>query len=82
MLTGAIILLPVGRDWLERTTLVCAMVAAGSSALFGLGFRSKALDIVRLLFHFVAYTLGVVVSVRWVTPILHSQDKIESKGGS
>ena len=63
---SAIALLPLRRDSVERTTLLCAVVAAGSSALFGLGFRSITLDIIRLLFHFVAYALGVVVSVRWL----------------
>ncbi len=66
IVTTALILLPIRRDPLERTTLVCAVIAAGSSALFGLGFRSTTLDIVRLLFHFVAYALGVVVSLRWL----------------
>jgi presenilin-like A22 family membrane protease len=64
--TSAIILLLFRRDWVERTTLLCAIVAAGSSALFGLGFRSTTLDVVRLLFHFVAYALGLVVSLRWL----------------
>src|ERR1051326_609960 len=48
----AIILLLFRRDAMERTTLLCAVVAAGSSALFGLGLRSTTLDVVRLLFHF------------------------------
>ena len=64
VVTLAVILLPYRRDWIERTALLCAVVAAGSSALFGLGVRSTILDIVRLLFHFVAYVLGVVVCVR------------------
>lgn len=66
IVTVAVILLPFRRDWLERTALVCAIVAAASSALFGFGFRSTTLDVVRLLFHFLAYALGVVVSVRWL----------------
>lgn len=64
--TTAAILLFFRRDLIERTTLVCAIVAAGASALFGLGFRSTTLDVVRLLFHFFAYALGLVVSVRWL----------------
>ena len=63
---SAVILLPFRRDSVERTTLLCAVVAAGSSALFGLGFRSTTLDTVRLLFHFLAYALGVVVCARWL----------------
>src|SRR6185295_9883984 len=43
MVTFAAILLPLRRDSIERTTLLCAVVAAGSSALFGLGFRSTGL---------------------------------------
>ena len=64
IVTLAVILLPLRRDSIERTTLVCAVVAAGSSALFGLGFRSTMLDIIRLLFHFFAYSLGIMVSIR------------------
>ena len=60
----AVIFLLFRRDWIERTTLICTVVAAGSSTLFGLGFRSTALDFVRLLFHFLAYALGIVVCVR------------------
>ena len=62
----ALILLLYRRDWIERAAFLCAIVAAGSSALFGLGFRSTTLDIVRLLFHFVAYALGFAASVRWL----------------
>jgi presenilin-like A22 family membrane protease len=64
--TFAFILLLYRRDWIERAAFLCAIVAAGSSALFGLGFRSTILDIVRLLFHFVAYALGFAASVRWL----------------
>src|SRR4030095_16049269 len=64
--TVAAIILPFRRDSIERTTLLCAVVAAGSSAVFGLGFRSTTLDVVRLLFHFLTSTLGVMVCVRWL----------------
>jgi hypothetical protein len=64
--TVAAIILPFRRDSIERTTLLCAVVAAGSSAVFGLGFRSTTLDVVRLLFHFLTYTLGIMVCVRWL----------------
>lgn len=67
VVTFALVLLAFRRDWIERAALLSAIVAAGSSALFGLGFRSVTLDIVRLLFHLVAYTLGVVASVRWLS---------------
>jgi len=69
VVTFAAILLPFRRDSVERTTLLCAVVAAGSSALFGLGFRSTNLDVVRLLFHFLAYALGDVVCVRWLARV-------------
>jgi hypothetical protein len=62
----ALILLLYRRDWIERAVFVCAIVAAGSSFLFGLGFRSTTLDIIRLLFHFVAYALGFAACVRWL----------------
>src|SRR2546423_4537105 len=61
VVTLAAILLPLRRDSLERATLLCAVVAAGSSVFFGLGYRSTTLDVVRLLFHFFAYALGVVL---------------------
>jgi len=66
VIAAAIALWPFRRDTLERTTLACMAVAAGASALFGLGVRSAANDAARLLFHFVAYALGVVVCVRWL----------------
>ena len=62
----ALILLVYRRDWIERATFLCAIVAAGSSALFGLRVRSTILDIVRLLFHFVAYALGFAACVCWL----------------
>ena len=67
--TLAAILLPRRRDWLERATLLCAVVAAGSSSLFGLGYRWTTNDVIRLLFHFFAYGLGIVVCVRWLARV-------------
>jgi hypothetical protein len=67
IVTLGVFLLLFRRDSIERLTLLCTVVAAGSSALFGLGFRSTTLDIVRLIFHFFAYALGIVVSVRWLS---------------
>lgn len=66
VVTFALILLLFRSDWIERAAFLCAIVAAGSSALFGLRVRSTTLDIIRLLFHFVAYALGFAVSVRWL----------------
>ena len=53
------------RDLIERGAFACAVVAAGSSALYGLGVNSTALQVMRLLFHFLGYSLGAVAIVRW-----------------
>jgi hypothetical protein len=53
------------RDLIERSALACAVIAAGSSGLCGLGMNSAGLQVVRLLFHFLAYSLGVVAIIRW-----------------
>jgi len=52
-------------DLLERIALACAVIAAGSSGLYGLGLNSITLQVVRPLFHFLAYSLGVVAIIRW-----------------
>jgi CHASE2 domain-containing sensor protein len=54
------LLAAVRRDRTERVALVCAVVAAGSSTLFGLGIRAPALFATRLIFHFLAYAIGSV----------------------
>ena len=61
----ALILLRVRSDLIERIALACAVVAAGSSFLFGLGVNSTGNQVVRLLFHFLAYSLGAVAIIRW-----------------
>jgi hypothetical protein len=48
---GAIVFLFVRRLILERAALAMCVVAAGSSALFGLGMRSPLLASVRVLSH-------------------------------
>jgi len=53
------------RNLMEKSALVCAAIAAGSSGLYGLGVNSITLQVVRLLFHFLAYSLGAVVIIRW-----------------
>ena len=78
LVTCAAILLPFRRDWIERMTLLCAIVAAGSSALFGLGFRSTTLDVIRLLFHFLAYSLGGFVCIRWLAPLWHRRSTVRA----
>jgi hypothetical protein len=51
-------------DMLERSALACTIIAAGSSGLYGFGLNSITLQVVRLLFHFLAYSLGVV-AINW-----------------
>ncbi|HJZ82759.1 MAG TPA: hypothetical protein VKD91_20510 [Pyrinomonadaceae bacterium] len=63
--TAALWLWRLRRDWIERSALACAVIAAGSSGLYGLGFNSTTLQVVRLLFHFLAYSLGVIAIIRW-----------------
>ncbi len=63
---AAIVALSMRRDTLERATLVCTIVAAGASAAFGFGVRSIPVDVARLLFHLLAYSLGAVVCIRWL----------------
>ncbi len=53
------------RDLIQRIALSCAIIAAGSSALFGFGVDSTGLRVVRLLFHFLAYSFGALAILRW-----------------
>lgn len=53
------------RDTIERIALTCAIVAAGSSALTGFGINSTTVQVARLLFHFLAYSIGAIAIVRW-----------------
>ena len=53
------------KDSMERSALICAVIAAGSSGLDGLGINSVTLQVVRLLFHFLAYSLGALAITRW-----------------
>src|SRR5262249_61813399 len=52
-------------DLLDRSALACTIIAAGSSGLYGLGLNSITLQVVRLLFHFLANSLGVMAIIRW-----------------
>ena len=61
----ALVLLWFRRDLIERSALACTVIAAGSSFLFGLGVNSTGNQIVRLLFHFLAYSLGAAAIIRW-----------------
>ena len=62
---SALFLLWRRRDLIERIALFCAIIAAGSSAVYGFGVSSMTLQVVRLLFHFLAYSLGAIAIVRW-----------------
>jgi hypothetical protein len=57
-------LLCVFRSALDRMTLLAAAAAAGSTALYGLGYRSAGLSAFRLLSHLAAYALAMVVASR------------------
>jgi hypothetical protein len=62
--TGAAAFWFLRRDRLERLTLICATVAASSSALYGFGYTSPAVRANRLLFHFLGYALGAIAIAR------------------
>ena len=59
---GAVAFLFVRRRLVERAALLMAVVAAGSSALFGFGLRSPFLASVRLLSHLALYVLAARVA--------------------
>jgi hypothetical protein len=61
------------RDLIERIALSCAIIAAGSSALFGFGVNSTTLQVVRLLFHFLAYSFGALAIVRWFASAMRNR---------
>jgi len=65
ILIGAalLLLLRVFESALERTSLLVAAAAAGSTALYGFGLRSAGLSAFRLLSHLAAYTLFTYVAV-------------------
>lgn len=62
---AALVLWPFRRDLLERSVLVCVVLGGGASGLYGLGVSSIPLQIVRLLFHVLGYSLLAFVIVRW-----------------
>ena len=59
-------LLCVFRNAVDRMTLLVVAAAAGSTALYGLGYRSAGLSAFRLLSHLAAYALAMVVASRKV----------------
>jgi hypothetical protein len=61
------------RDVIERIALFCAIIAAGSSALYGFGVNSATLQVVRLLFHFLGYSIGAVAILRWFASAMKSR---------
>ena len=66
LMVGALSFLALRRDLLERATLIVAVIAAASAALFGFGLRSPALSAVRLVSHLVLYAFAAVVAWRVV----------------
>jgi len=54
------------RSVLDRMMLLVVAAAAGSTALYGLGYRSASLSAFRFLSHLAAYALLMVVASRWV----------------
>jgi hypothetical protein len=77
IVVGALGLLSVCRNSLERITLLMGAAAAGSSALYGLGLRSPALSAFRLLSHLAAYALAMIVAGRMIAVTLR-QPKAEA----
>lgn len=61
-----LVLLSFFRSFLDRMTLLVAAAAAGSTALYGLGYRSAELSAFRLLSHLTAYAFIMVVASRKV----------------
>ena len=59
---AALALLYVFQGLLERTALLVAASAAGSTALYGFGLRSAGLSAFRLLSHLAAYALLMSVA--------------------
>lgn len=57
------------RDLIERIAFSCAVIAAGFSTLFGFGLNSTTLQVVRLLFHFLAYSIGAFAILRWFAAV-------------
>jgi hypothetical protein len=59
-------LLCVLQSALDRMTLSVVVAAAGSTALYGLGYRSAGLSAFRFLSHLAAYSLVMIVASRKV----------------
>lgn len=75
---GAIGLLPVRHHTLDRAALIVGAAAAASSVLFGLGLRSAALSVFRLLSHLILYVLAAVVAARLANVALRQTRMPES----
>jgi hypothetical protein len=61
----SLVLLRLRTNLTERIALGCAVIAAGSSALNGLGMSSHLLQFIRLFFHLLAYAIGAIAIFRW-----------------
>jgi hypothetical protein len=66
IIAAALGLLCVFRSTLRRLTLLVVVAAAGSTAIYGIGYRSAGLSAFRLLSHVAAYALVMVVAGREV----------------
>jgi len=62
MIAVALGLLCVFRSALDRVALLVVAAAAGSTALYGFGYRSAGLSAFRLLSHLAAYALVMVIA--------------------
>jgi len=61
----ALLALRIRRDPIERCAWLLAILAAGSTVLYEVGYSAVLVRFSRLFFHFVAYTFGALVIVRW-----------------
>jgi hypothetical protein len=70
------------RNLVERIALSCAIIAAGSSAVFGFGVNSTTLQVVRLLFDFFAYSIGAFAILRWFAAVARHRRRATQFGTS
>lgn len=61
---GGLVFFAIRRDPWERVTGILGAAAAGSTTLFGFGFRSPALSAFRLLSHLALFALAAIVAAR------------------
>ena len=61
---GGLVFFAIRRDAWERVTGILGAAAAGSTTLFGFGWRSPALSAFRLLSHLALFALAAIVAGR------------------